>query len=890
MWFRSIVGSFKSSAASKSSRSKRRRQSPRRAGERLRLESLEGRCLLTFMAPVDYSADAVKYPGAIAAGDFTGDGVDDLVVADGYGYQWGAPNNSSVNFFIGMPSGALQPLQNITTGNDPVSVAVGDFNADGKLDLATGNQGTGSYNSYGLGYVAAIPPSMTVLLGNGDGTFQSPLNFTLPDVPLPAPWIGTFDPQLPAAMAVGDMNHDGRPDLVLTTEGNVTHNGYTDVLLGNGDGTFAPPSIQSTGADQMALADFTGDGNLDVVAAEPGYGTITLMSGNGDGTLAAATMLSPGLSNIRSLTEGDVNSDAHADLVLTTSSGTAVLLGNGDGTFGSPVVSSLSGVAPANYTGLDSLPLAQYPQAAVVGDVNEDGTLDLTVATTSSYTQRVGPYYSYYGRYFTYYTATGSNVNVLLGNGDGSFSDVQLIPLNNGSYAYDHTVGGFPSAGFPSAIASGNFNSDGFLDLAIGYSRQETLSMLLNASDWSTATPASSFTLSGFPSLTNAGAPGSFTVTALNADGTVDTNYTGTVRFSSSDDQAALPAAYTFIAADAGSHTFSATLKTAGTQSVTATDATTGTVTASETGITVTPAVASHFAVSARPSSTAGSPFSVTVTALDPYNNTATDYADTVHFTSSDGQAGLPNDYTFTAGDAGVHTFTSAVALKTAGMQTVTATDKSGSSINGSSLVSVSPAAASTMTVSGFPSPVTAGVAGSFTVTLKDTYGNVASGYTGAVQFTSSDVKAVLPANYTFTSGDAGKHTFSATLKTAGTQSLKATAGALIATDAGITVKPAAASKFILSAPASVTAGVPFSLTIKVEDAYGNIVTGYVGTIHFTSTDSRAKLPANYTFTAGDNGVHTFTGLVLKKKGNDTITVADTKNSSVTGKSVVDVV
>ncbi|MGH7135538.1 MAG: hypothetical protein ACREHD_07345, partial [Pirellulales bacterium] len=69
-------------------------------------------------------------------------------------------------------------------------------------------------------------------------------------------------------------------------------------------------------------------------------------------------------------------------------------------------------------------------------------------------------------------------------------------------------------------------------------------------------------------------------------------------------------------------------------------------------------------------------------------------------------------------------------------------------------------------------------------------------------------------------------------------------------------------------------------------DAYGNIVTGYVGTIHFTSSDSRAKLPANYTFTAGNNGVHTFTGLVLKKAGNQTVTVTDTHNSRITGKTV----
>ena len=79
-------------------------------------------------------------------------------------------------------------------------------------------------------------------------------------------------------------------------------------------------------------------------------------------------------------------------------------------------------------------------------------------------------------------------------------------------------------------------------------------------------------------------------------------------------------------------------------------------------------------------------------------------------------------------------------------------------------------------------------------------------------------------------------------------------------------VNPAAAGQFIITAPSSVNAGVPFSLTVTVEDAYGNVVTGYVGTIHFKSTDNKATLPANYTFTASDQGVHTFTGLVLRKK------------------------
>jgi hypothetical protein len=509
--------------------------------------------------------------------------------------------------------------------------------------------------------------------------------------------------------------------------------------------------------------------------------------------------------------------------------------------------------------------MTQYPQAVVMGDLNRDGKMDLAVRTISDLGGYYGPLYK-------------SNVNVLLGHGDGTFTDAEIAPLSLNSGAH----GG---------ITSGTFNSDTFPDLAVVDPGASTVSVLLNANDWST-TATGSFAVSGFPSSTTAGVAGSFTVTAQNADGTTATGYTGTVHFSSSDGQAVLPVDYTFMAADQGIHTFSAILKTAGTQSITATDSTTGSLTGSEAAITVTPAAASRFAVNAPAGSTAGSAFSVTLTARDPFNNTATGYTGAVHFTSSDGQAALPANYAFTAADAGVHTFTNGAMLKTAGSKTVTASDTVTSSITGSATVAVSPAAASTMIVAGFPSPTTAGVAGSFTVRLKDPYGNIAGGYTGTVHFTSSDGKASLPANYTFTATDAGVHTFSATLKTAGTQSLTATdttTASLGGTDGGITVKPAAASKFLISAPPSVRSGVPFSLTITVQDAYGNVVTGYTGTIHFTSTDGTATLPANYTFTAADKGVHTFTGLVLRKKGTQKITLTDTLNSSLTGSVIENV-
>src|SRR5262249_27402897 len=160
-----------------------------------------------------------------------------------------------------------------------------------------------------------------------------------------------------------------------------------------------------------------------------------------------------------------------------------------------------------------------------------------------------------------------------------------------------------------------------------------------------------------------------------------------------------------------------------------------------------------------------------------------------------------------------VHTFSA--TLKTAGIQSLTASDTlvpSGAGTQGG--ITVNPASASRFTVAGFPSPITAGVAGSFIVTATDAYGNRTSGYRGTGAFTSSDAKAALPGNSTFTAADAGAPTFSATLKTAGTRSLTATDtvnAAIAGAQASILVNPAAARRFVLSAPASVKAGTKFS-------------------------------------------------------------------------------
>ena len=238
-------------------------------------------------------------------------------------------------------------------------------------------------------------------------------------------------------------------------------------------------------------------------------------------------------------------------------------------------------------------------------------------------------------------------------------------------------------------------------------------------------------------------------------------------------------------------------LETPGTWSVTATDTATASLTGTQTGVVVnaTPLLVSGMTTPR----TAGTIGSIRVTAVDASGNRNPSHLGTVHFTSSDSQADLPADYTFTAADAGTHVFTG-VILKTAGTQSVTATDTKTATIKGSQIgIVVNPAAVKTLVVSGLSSPRTAGTIGSIRVTATDAYGNRiypgngVPSYLGTVHFTSSDAAASLPADYTFAPADNGTHAFVANviLRSPGTWSVTATdttTASLTGTQTGIVV------------------------------------------------------------------------------------------------------
>ena len=265
------------------------------------------------------------------------------------------------------------------------------------------------------------------------------------------------------------------------------------------------------------------------------------------------------------------------------------------------------------------------------------------------------------------------------------------------------------------------------------------------------------------PASAVAGTAFNFTVTAVKRSDTV-TSFADTVHFTSSDGAASLPADSVLTN---GTGTFSATLHTTGNETITATDTANGSIAGTSGAIAVSVTAAPHFVVSAPANATAGSAFNVTVTAQDQNNNTLTTFGDTVHFTSSDGSAVLPADSTLTNG-----TGTVSATLRTAGNQTITATDTSNSSMTGTSgAVAVAAAAASHMVISA-PATASAGGAFFFTVIAQDQFDNIASAYAGTVHFTSSDGTASLPTNSTLTNGIG---TLSVTLHTLGNQTITAT-------------------------------------------------------------------------------------------------------------------
>ncbi len=342
-----------------------------------------------------FVAQSDSTPRSVALGDFNHDGELDLAVV-----SYCCPGGG-VSILLGKGDGTFEPSVTYAAGEQPFSLVAADFNHDGNLDLAVAN----SLSTY-----------ISILMGNGDGTFQSATQS--PPLSDPATYV-----------TVGDFNRDGNLDLLALGDNNIS------VLMGDGDGRFqdAVTTEPPFAVGAVGVGDFDRDGKLDLATAGTFGSTssINILLGNGDGTFAYGASYE-GQASPESIAVADLNGDHKLDLAIANTEGgsVSVLLGNGDGTFQTAV----------------SYPVA-FPVWVTVADVNGDRTPDLVVAADFSHAV--------------------SGAVVFLGKGDGTFQSSRYYP------------GASPDTSY---VAAGDLNGDRMPDLVFTDFLNDDVIALLNTS------------------------------------------------------------------------------------------------------------------------------------------------------------------------------------------------------------------------------------------------------------------------------------------------------------------------------------------------------------------------------------------------------------------------
>ncbi len=464
------------------------------------------------------STPAGNIPYSLDIGDVNGDGNPDIVVAN--------RNSSKVSVLIGKGDGLFFPPVSYSTNNfDPKNVILEDFNRDNKLDIAVGESGgvllgngDGTFKpliSSGVGTFSDFadfnedgfpdlvrgvsPSSISISIGNGNGSFQNPTFIT----------VGTN----PTGIIVADFNLDNHLDVAVTLSDEV--NGVR-ILLGTGNGTFNPTTafITSPRAYGLTTGDFNLDGKPDIATlnyrgGETPYRDVAVLLGDGNGGFDGSSKIYESGRIVYSLVTEDLNSDGNLDFAaveystITGGRNVIVSFGNSDGSIQPAVTYS----APPNQD--EDIKLKSI-------DLNNDGSLDLVTETCSFLNNGTGMFGSaiphesivqaidvgeFTGDSYADLIGVnrGSNTFVLLkGNGDGTFTKISTLQTGN----------------FPTSISSGDFDSDGFRDVIIGNTSSATVSIFFGSGN-GTFRPKQDIPVSGL-SDTN------LLISDFNSDGKLD--------------------------------------------------------------------------------------------------------------------------------------------------------------------------------------------------------------------------------------------------------------------------------------------------------------------------------------------------------------------------------